>query len=421
MIKGAVPQESQRLALSFKKKASFSVIGALILTLGIVMLGEVAVRLYGSADEIGDFYVRSARIKPYHEGYPPRLDEKLAEYLSNSSPWVRYDPDLGWVPSPNGRSLDGLYEYNSSGIRSDVADYSTVPKEGVLRIALFGDSFTEGAEVPFASSWGHYLEKYLNEAGVDAEVLNFGVSAYGMDQAFLRWKKDGRRFSPDLVIFGFQAENAKRNLNLFRPFYNGRTGVIFTKPRFVFNSDQLKLINVPTVPPEELRDVIGNFGTWQWADDEYYYDRSDNADRIWRKSKLFSLIENRLEGFGESLSDERAEKSFYRLDNSGGRLALAIIDKFNADVEANDAQFIIVHFPKRKQVVSMTNGGEPEYSELLEELFESYVVIDPADELVEELKASSLESLFMEGGHPSDKANQMIAREITDYLAEQWD
>ena len=419
MNKGAVTQESQRPALSFKKKAGFSVIGALILALALVISGEAVVRLYGSTDEIGDFYVRSARIKPYHDGYPPRLDEKLTKYLSNTSPWVKYDPDLGWSPSPNGQSPDGLFRYNNSGIRSDVADYSTVPPRDVLRIAIFGDSFTEGAEVPLASTWGSYLESYLNEAGVHSEVLNFGVSAYGIDQAFLRWKKDGRSYSPDLVIFGFQAENAKRNLNLFRPFYNGRTGVIFTKPRFIFNSDRLKLINVPTVPPEELRGIIDNFGNWEWADDEYYYDRSDHVSSIWRKSRIFSLIENRLEKLAASINDEQKEKTFYELDGRGSRLALAIIDDFKADVEANDAQFVIVHFPKRKQVVSMSNDAGLEYSELLEELFENHVVIDPADELVREMKASSLKSIFLEGGHPSDKANQIIARKIRDFLADQ--
>ena len=218
MSKGDVPQESERPALSFKKKVSFSVIGALILSLGLAVMGEAAVRVYGTTDDIGDFYVRSARIKPYHDGYPPRLDQKLDEYLSNASPWVRYDPDLGWAPSANGESPDGMFRYNDSGIRSDVADYSTVPQEGVLRIAILGESFTEGAEVPYLSTWGYYLERYLNEAGIGAEVLNFGVSAYGIDQAFLRWKKDGQRYTPDLVIYGFQAENAKRNLNLFRPF-----------------------------------------------------------------------------------------------------------------------------------------------------------------------------------------------------------
>ena len=419
MNKDAAQEESQKFVLSLKKKVSFSIIGALILSLAILLSGEAAVRLYGSTDEIGDFYVRKAKLKPYHYGYPVRLNAKLEEYLSNSTPWMRYDPDLGWAPSPNSQSPDGMYQYDNSGIRSDVANYSIAPQRGVLRIALFGDSFTHGSEVPFESTWGYYLEKYLNEAGVDAEVLNFGVSAYGIDQAFLRWKKDGRRFSPDLVIFGFQAENVKRNLSLFRDFYHSRTGVIFTKPRFVLNSDQLKLINVPTIPPEDLREVIANFDTSKLADDEYYYDPSDYADRIWRKSKLFSLIENRLERFVAKQNAAQTEKSFYQLDQEGGRLALTIVNEFGADVEASDAKFMILHMPKRRQIITLSKGGELEYSDLLEELVRRHVVIDPADELLKEFEASSIESMFMEGGHPTDKASQIIAHKITKILSGQ--
>ena len=74
-------------------------------------------------------------------------------------------------------------------------------------------------------------EMKLNQAGIRAEALNFGVSIYGMDQAFLRWQNAGRGYAPDIVIFGFQPENLNRNVNIFSTLYYGWN--IFSKPRFV--------------------------------------------------------------------------------------------------------------------------------------------------------------------------------------------
>lgn len=405
--------------LSVKKKVIFSITATIIVILFAVAIGEIGVRIYGSHDEIGDFYVGNTRLKPYNNGYPPRLNESLTRYLSGNSQFMAYDSGLGWSPVPNGRSDDGLFRYNSSGIRSDGTEYSLTPRENVLRIAIFGDSFTEGDEVPYESTWGHYLETYLNEAGVDAEVLNFGVSAYGMDQALLRWKKQGKKFSPNIVIFGFQAENALRNVNLFRNFYSTRTGVIFTKPRFILESDQLELINIPTVPPNEVRQVISNFREWKWADSEYYYNESDYSSHVWRRFKAFSLIENRLEKVFNTLNTKEITRNYYQSDRKIGHLAMKIIEEFKHDVEANNSEFMVVHLPKRGNLTSMSEGSGLIYSELMEELLRKHSVLDPADELVKELKASSLKSLFMPNGHPSDKANQIIASVIAESLVGQ--
>jgi lysophospholipase L1-like esterase len=49
------------------------------------------------------------------------------------------------------------------------------PKHKSLRIALFGDSFTAGAEVPYTDTWGRRLEEKLRAQGAAVEVLNFGI------------------------------------------------------------------------------------------------------------------------------------------------------------------------------------------------------------------------------------------------------
>lgn len=65
---------------------------------------------------------------------------------------------------------------------------------------MLGDSFIEAVQVPFADTAGQRLEKKLN-ARVSArwEVLNFGVSNYGLGQFLLAWQQHARDYQPDVV------------------------------------------------------------------------------------------------------------------------------------------------------------------------------------------------------------------------------
>ncbi|MHC4493935.1 MAG: SGNH/GDSL hydrolase family protein, partial [Planctomycetota bacterium] len=153
---------------------------------------EGMVRLVGRTDADGQFFVRDRPLRP-HRLPTRRLNRFLAHYRRNESEAaIRYDPKLGWIPRPRHRSANGLRNTNAAGIRGTV-EYASVPGPGALRIAVFGDSYTYGAEVRDEDSWPRVLERDLGERGIPTEVLNFGVGAYGMGQAYLRWRILGRR------------------------------------------------------------------------------------------------------------------------------------------------------------------------------------------------------------------------------------
>ncbi len=107
--------------------------------------------------------------------------------------WVM-DDDQGYKPGNNKKYY--LYTTNSGGIRGQ-KEYSYMPDKNVLRIAAFGDSFVFCDDEKDEDTWEHYLE---NSAG-NLEVLNFGVSGYGVNQAYLRYLDDGIHFCPHIVIF----------------------------------------------------------------------------------------------------------------------------------------------------------------------------------------------------------------------------
>jgi hypothetical protein len=96
-------------------------------------------------------------------------------------------------------------EVNSLGFRDREHERAKPP--GVVRIALLGDSFVEALQVPFARTAAHRLEAMLNDArtGTRWEVLNFGISNYGVGQYLLTWDEYARAFSPD-VVFAFIAD-----------------------------------------------------------------------------------------------------------------------------------------------------------------------------------------------------------------------
>lgn len=336
------------------------VIFSLFITLAIC---EIVVRSQGGTNENGDFVVGARILKPYR--LPVALTQELIDEYSASSSYLMYDPFLGWTNRPNTTSADGLYRANGAGIRADV-EYDLCPQPGTVRIALFGDSFTHGDDVPLQDSWAYQLEMHLNQRGIKAEVINFGVKGFGIDQAFLRWQHQGRQYKPDIVVFGFQHENIRRVVNIVRYFYVriGRTP--FFKPRFVLEDDQLRLINSPTPLPEEIPDIIANFKDSPLAEYEYFFDQDDYIDHWWLQSKLVGLLLDIVE---EEPLDSRI---FYDFGSEPVQLALAIIEAFKNEVESQGATFMAVHLP-HKYELSQTAGGRPfRYADILNNLDANY-------------------------------------------------
>jgi hypothetical protein len=127
----------------------------------------------------------------------------------------RPDAVLGWRPAPNSSAWQGfegraLVRTNALGFRD--RDHAPAKSDGVLRIAVLGDSFTEAVQVPVEQTWWRLLESRLNgdacrAAGLalqqPVEVLNFAVSGYSSAQALLALRAHALNFEPDLVVLAF--------------------------------------------------------------------------------------------------------------------------------------------------------------------------------------------------------------------------
>jgi hypothetical protein len=385
-----------------------------LLVAGSLVLGiataEFAVRLMGEVDTDGNF---SFQGQPVGRHVPPvtAIAETLAKYQTTNTTRMIYDAETGWKPRPHISTHGGNYRYNAAGIRSPPKTYNLQPANGALRIALFGDSFTHGDDVPFADTWGAKLEVKLNEMGVLAEVINFGVSAYGMDQAFLRWQTLGRSYSPHIVLFGFQAENVNRNVNMLRAFYAGGTGIPFSKPRFVLTDDDtLRLINSPTLSLDRVPEVMANMDSWELAEYEMFYHETRFEKQFWHSSRALSLAVERL-----SENEPTRRIAPYRLGGEPARVTLALLREFRRDVERRNAQFHIIHLPKKSDLNRLLQKRGCAYQQLLERVGKQQMLIDPQPRLLAAARADSLESLFQR--HYSPAGNSIIADVIADFLA----
>lgn len=111
-------------------------------------------------------------------------------------------------------------ETNPLGFRDIAREFSKLP--GVTRVALLGDSFIEAVQVPFTKTAAQLLERRLNtslDRGPEHlqkwEVLNFGISNYGVGQYLLTWEQYARRYHPDYVAIFVAKFHMKRTINKY--------------------------------------------------------------------------------------------------------------------------------------------------------------------------------------------------------------
>lgn len=384
---------------------------ALVAILCTLLALEMLVRALGETDADGRFtfmqFILEPPNLPVHE-----LRGQVEGYIANKDvAVVVYDEWLGWSFRPNSLRQGGTFTINSSGFRSQ-RDFDERPPADALRIAVFGDSFTAGDDVADDEVWSYLLERELAAAGIRAEVLNFGVGAYGMGQAYLRWQRLGTSFSPDIVIFGLQPENLKRNVNVFRQLLH-RSGPAFSKPRFAIIEGELQLLNSPTLPPEQLIAIFENFSDHPLAPYEFYYRNRFRAARWWSSSRLAGIL-------FEALRPHDDEPGVYTPGSEGGELGKAIIDAFAADVAEEGTEFVVLHLPLQshlKRYFSNSPRPRPIYDFLLEHCRQIYNYVAFEERLTPAIVDDAFWSATKHYGPPLHALlAQVLAEELVDCI-----
>ncbi len=168
---------------------------------------------------------------------------QLAERLH-----TRYDPKLGWVNAPNVRLPDlygpgkGLFT-NARGFRGR-REYADVVPEDSLRLVCSGDSFTLGYGVADDETWCSRLATLVP----GLETVNMGQGGYGIDPAYLWYRRDGRPLPHQLHVLAvihedFLRMESDRFLGYGKPVLELRDGHVVAKnvpvPRGSFDAPWL--------------------------------------------------------------------------------------------------------------------------------------------------------------------------------------
>jgi hypothetical protein len=140
---------------------------------------------------------------------------------------LKPDPVLGWRFLPKtqykytqkhwyAREFSTTVKINSHGFRD--LERKLQKSSNTIRIALLGDSLIAAREVEFGKTAAQLLEKKLNRefgkwTGKKFEVLNFGVSGYGLDQIYLNWINFAAKFQPDYVFVNLFDKNYMRSIS----------------------------------------------------------------------------------------------------------------------------------------------------------------------------------------------------------------
>jgi hypothetical protein len=255
-----------------------------------------------------------------------------------TEPVFTYDPALGWTVGKNRTSKDGMYHTSVEGLRAPAADYrydNTLP---LRRIAIIGDSNAFSLEVPFEDSWAYHLERNL-----DAQVLNFGVNGYGIDQTLLRFIKDVAPWKPDIVILGVIQSNFVRTMAVYSFITFPSWDLPFSKPRFVLESGQLVRLNDPTIAPEQIVEA-SNIDDLPYLDKDYGYNW---ADWDWRFNHAPYLYR-----FLTSLSPRYASPLETVSVDAIRALNAQLLRRIVEAAQANGSEMLLLYLPPTLSITS---------------------------------------------------------------------
>ena len=325
------------------------------------------------------------------------------------------DSELGW-----------LYRADFSGDRDRTTIqgvrgsrvYGTAPGDP-LRVASFGDSFVYGTEVADDETWGHVVERV--SPGI--ELLNYGVGGFGMDQAYLRYLREGAELSPDMVLFGFTPVNLGRLINVYRRFVSA-SEIPLVKPRFTaLEGGGLSRIPVPLPDTLGLRQLQHDVALLRrLGENDWWYRPEVWANPLHDMSATLRLMAGLWMRFDRRYVDPdrpvSGRNGLFRPESEAFRIQTALIDSVVVRVRNEGTIPFILLLPDRGVLQARISGLPASWDPLIEALGRADVPHLDGTEAFLRIPdgAAALPSWFAAGGHYSAEGNRLVGEWLAEVL-----
>lgn len=231
-------------------------------------------------------------------------------------------------------SADGSWKVvaNSKGFRN-TKDFTYAKPAHTIRVLSLGDSNTQGYEVRQDFTFSAVLERFLSHHAKGAEVINSGVSGFGTAEALVFLENEGIRYSPDVVVLGFYANDIEDNLQA--GLFGLDTQNRLTEEKYEY------------IPGVRIQNVIYSFRATQWlSENSYFYSLLFNSAWDFIKERLRKQVVAK--GASSAAATEGVVYPIPTRESMSGyqiALAAALIERMQRFCAERGIRFIVVDIP----------------------------------------------------------------------------
>jgi hypothetical protein len=255
-------------------------------------------------------------------------------------------------------------------------------------------------------------------------VLNFGVPGYGTDQAYLKFLKKSKSVFTPITMLCIWPENINRIVNVWRNFYVPDDAIGLSKPRFVNEGANIKLLPNPIQHIQELNrlqdpDFISKIGRNDYWYNENYGNFVPSFPFLYSifatKSDVFRRISHNVSqkcGFKTGIYQD-----LYENDSARGILE-NIIRQFAADAEIRTTVPIVVILAHADDIRFSRSAHDVRHAKIVRFLETHSIRFIDTVKALSRLNPSDSELNRWFSNHATSDGNKQIANVIANWLTE---
>jgi hypothetical protein len=365
----------------------------------------------------------------------PIYKKELIKKFNNNT----FNFNLGWDNKKNSNRTEEIksagelsdnkykkitYSFNKLGARKDKIN----EKKRNTHVS-FGDSFVFCKHVKNDETWQKELSKLTK-----SYVANYGVNNYGVDQAFLKYKK--KKINSKIVFLGFVPETIIRVHSTWK-HYSEYGNILGFKPRFELKKNRLNLIKNSLKDPNKLISDISKIKIINSVKkNDFWYKNKFSNDiltfpfiiKIFKNFKrnyfiffYFTFFFITKKNYFYNLAWKYILSENFKLVVSSYKskklqhLLIEIIKKFVKEAKKNKSIPIIIVFPYKNDLDYLKKNKNKYYINTLDQLKNITKLIDLSDNLVKKNYSKYYTSDYF-GSHLNKNGNKICAKMIFNYL-----